>query len=102
MTLNSNPVLESGANDIQPARRPGRAEETQMDAQDFADVLSAVRAFVREQVIPREDEIERTDEIPPDVREAARRMGLFGYALPEAYGGLGLSLGEEVRLAFEL
>jgi acyl-CoA dehydrogenase len=73
-----------------------------MDAQDFADVLGAVRTFVREQVIPREDEIERTDEIPADLRAAARRMGLFGYALPEEYGGLGLGLGEEVRLAFEL
>jgi acyl-CoA dehydrogenase len=73
-----------------------------MDVQDFADVLSAVRAFVREQVIPREDEIERTDEIPADLRETARRMGLFGYALPEAFGGLGLRLNEEVRLVFEL
>ncbi|HEX6472482.1 MAG TPA: acyl-CoA dehydrogenase family protein [Streptosporangiaceae bacterium] len=73
-----------------------------MDAQDFADVLGAVRTFVREQVIPREDDIERTDEIPADLREAAKRMGLFGYALPEEYGGLGLDLGEEVRLAFEL
>src|SRR6266545_244527 len=85
-------------------RRPPEdtPEETQMDVQDFADVLSAVRAFVREQVIRREDEIERTDEIPADLRETARHMGLFGYALPEAYGGLGLNLSEEVRLAFEL
>jgi acyl-CoA dehydrogenase len=73
-----------------------------MDALDFADVLTAVRAFVREQVIPREEEIEETDTIPADLRAASRQMGLFGYALPEAYGGLGLSLGEEVRLAFEL
>ncbi|HEY7488020.1 MAG TPA: acyl-CoA dehydrogenase family protein [Streptosporangiaceae bacterium] len=73
-----------------------------MDAQDFGDVLAAVRAFVRDQVIPREDEIEETDEIPADLRETAKRMGLFGYALPEAYGGLGLNLSEEVRLAFEL
>jgi acyl-CoA dehydrogenase len=29
-------------------------------------------------------------------------MGLFGYALPEEYGGLGLDLSEEIRLAFEL
>jgi acyl-CoA dehydrogenase len=73
-----------------------------MDARDFADVLSAVRTFVREQVIPREDEIERTDEIPADLRETAKHMGLFGYALPAEYGGLGLSLSEEVRLAIEL
>jgi acyl-CoA dehydrogenase len=73
-----------------------------MDAQDLADVLDAVRIFVREQVIPREDEIEETDAIPADLRETAKRMGLFGYALPEAYGGLGLDLTEEVRLVFEL
>ena len=73
-----------------------------MDAQDFADVLDAVRSFVRERVIPREDEIERTDRIPDDLRTASAEMGLFGYALPEEYGGLGLSMSEEVRLAFEL
>jgi acyl-CoA dehydrogenase len=73
-----------------------------MDAQDFADVLDAVRSFVRDKVIPREDEIERNDQIPADLRQASADMGLFGYALPEAYGGLGLSMSEEVRLAFEL
>ncbi|MFF5258953.1 acyl-CoA dehydrogenase family protein [Actinomadura viridis] len=73
-----------------------------MDSQDFADVLAAVRAFVRERVIPREEEIEETDAIPEELREMSREMGLFGYALPEEYGGLGLSLGEEVRLVFEL
>lgn len=73
-----------------------------MDAQDFADVLGAVRSFVREQVIPREEEIEETDAIPEPLRQTAREMGLFGYALPVEYGGLGLSLSEEVRLAFEL
>ncbi|GAA4483430.1 acyl-CoA dehydrogenase family protein [Actinoallomurus oryzae] len=73
-----------------------------MDAQDFADVLDAVRSFVREKVVPREEEIEETDRIPDDIRQASADMGLFGYALPEAYGGLGLSMSEEVRLAFEL
>ncbi|GAA3964712.1 acyl-CoA dehydrogenase family protein [Actinomadura viridis] len=73
-----------------------------MDSQDFADVLAAVRAFVRERVIPCEEEIEEADAIPEEIREISREMGLFGYALPQEYGGLGLSLGEEVRLVFEL
>jgi acyl-CoA dehydrogenase len=73
-----------------------------MDSQDFTDVLAAVRAFVRDRVLPREEEIEETDAIPEEIRQVAREMGLFGYALPEEYGGLGLSLSEEVRLAFEL
>ncbi|MFB4305645.1 acyl-CoA dehydrogenase family protein [Actinomadura sp. GTD37] len=73
-----------------------------MEPQDFADVLKAVRSFVREQVVPREEEIEETDAIPEALRRTSRDMGLFGYALPEEYGGLGLSLSEEVRLVFEI
>ncbi|NEA24742.1 acyl-CoA dehydrogenase family protein [Actinomadura bangladeshensis] len=73
-----------------------------MESQDFADVLTAVRSFVRDQVVPREEEIEETDAIPEALRRTSRDMGLFGYALPEEYGGLGLSLSEEVRLVFEI
>ncbi|NDU75803.1 acyl-CoA dehydrogenase [Actinomadura sp. DSM 109109] len=73
-----------------------------MEPQDFADVLKSVRSFVRDQVVPREEEIEETDAIPEPLRRASRDMGLFGYALPEEYGGLGLSMGEEVRLVFEI
>jgi acyl-CoA dehydrogenase len=72
-----------------------------MDTEDFAQIRSAVRRLVRESVIPREDEIEETDSIPDDVRRQAADMGLFGYALPEEYDGLGLKMVEDVQLAFE-
>jgi len=72
-----------------------------MQAEEFADVLDAVRRFVRTEVVPREDEIEDADAIPDDIRRAAADMGLFGYTLPEEYGGLGASLTEDVQLAFE-
>ena len=52
--------------------------------------------------MPAEDEIEETDAIPASIREQAAGMGLFGFAIPEEYGGLGLSMSEEVRLVFEL
>jgi acyl-CoA dehydrogenase len=68
---------------------------------EFADVLDAVRGFVRTKVVPREEEIEETDAIPADIRRAAAEMGLFGYTLPAEYGGLGASLAEDVQLAFE-
>src|SRR6201997_3526462 len=68
---------------------------------EFADVLDAVRHFVRTKVVPREEEIEETDAIPADIRRAAAEMGLFGYTLPAEYGGLGTSLAEDVQLAFE-
>ena len=72
-----------------------------MRESEFADVLAAVRRYVRAEVVPREDEIEDTDAIPADIRRAAADMGLFGYTLPEEYGGLGVSLAEDVQLAFE-
>lgn len=73
-----------------------------MEAAEFESVLTTVRAFVREVVVPAEEEIEETDEIPDRIREQARAMGLFGYAIPQEYDGLGLSMTEEVRLAIEL
>ncbi|MCI2418809.1 acyl-CoA dehydrogenase family protein [Saccharopolyspora sp. K220] len=73
-----------------------------MDPNVFDDVLRTVRDFVRNEVVPSEDEIEETDAIPQRLRTAAAEMGLFGFALPEEYGGLGLSMSEDVRLAIEL
>ena len=72
-----------------------------MDEASFDQVLTAVRQFVRERVIPREEEIERSDAIPDDLRSAAAALGLFGYALPEEYGGTGVTVSQDVRLAFE-
>jgi acyl-CoA dehydrogenase len=73
-----------------------------VETADFEEILALVRTFVRDTVVPLEMEIDRTDEIPAAVGAAARQMGLFGFALPERYGGLGLSMEEEVRLVVEL
>jgi acyl-CoA dehydrogenase len=73
-----------------------------MEAAEFDSIVAAVREFVDREVIPREEEIEETDSVPDFLREEAAKMGLFGYALPEAYGGLGFTMEEEVRLAFEV
>ena len=72
-----------------------------MDESSFEQVLDAVRRFVRERVIPREDEIETTDAIPDDLRADIAELGLFGYALPAEFGGSGVTMSQDVRLAFE-
>ncbi|MGY1602587.1 acyl-CoA dehydrogenase family protein [Geodermatophilus sp. SYSU D00815] len=72
-----------------------------MDAEDFRQVRDAVRRLVRDEVVPREEEIEDGDRIPDDLRATAAGMGLFGYALPEEHGGLGVTMTEDVQLAFE-
>jgi len=53
-------------------------------------------------VMPREREIAETNAVPDDLRAQAAAMGLFGYAIPEEYGGLGLDLTQDVELALEL
>lgn len=70
--------------------------------EDVQLIIDQVRQFVRREVVPAEQEIEDRDEIPPRLVAGARAMGLFGFAIPEEYGGLGLSASDEVRLAFEL
>ncbi|MDV7173713.1 acyl-CoA dehydrogenase family protein [Gordonia amicalis] len=75
---------------------------SQVSAEDFADILAATREFVREVVVPREQEILDTDAIPEDIRQTAKDMGLFGYAIPQEWGGLGLDLTRDVELAMEL
>jgi acyl-CoA dehydrogenase len=73
-----------------------------VDSEEFEEIRSLVRGFIRTTVLPAEMEIEEKDEIPPEIRQAAKNMGLFGFALPQAYGGLGLSMEEESRIVFEL
>jgi len=69
---------------------------------DLVEVLATVRGFVRDRVVPAETGIEESDAIPESLREQAADMGLYGFAIPEEYGGLGLTMAQEVRLVFEL
>jgi acyl-CoA dehydrogenase len=68
----------------------------------FADVLKQIKDFVRTRVVPREFEIMTTDAIPDELRAQAAEMGLFGYAIPQEWGGLGLDLVQDVEVAMEL
>jgi len=73
-----------------------------VDDDVFAEILSQTRRFVRTMVVPREQEILETDHVPDDLRQAAKDLGLFGYAIPQEWGGLGLNLAQDVELAMEL
>ncbi len=73
-----------------------------METEEFDDIVDAVRDFVRTRVIPLEEQIEEEDRIPDDLIEESRTMGLFGWAIPEEYGGIGLDPVQDVRLAMEL
>lgn len=72
------------------------------DTETLQILLDSLRQFVGEVLIPRENEVADTDAIPADIVEQMRDMGLFGLTLPEDFGGLGVTMEEEVNIAFEL
>ena len=73
-----------------------------VDDDDFQQILAQTRQFVRSAVVPREQEILATDRVPDDLRNQAKNMGLFGYAIPQEWGGLGLDITQDVEMAMEL
>ena len=75
--------------------------DAEVSDQDFGDILDATRHFVRSVVMPRELEIMNDNRVPDDIRDQAKKMGLFGYAIPQEWGGLGLNLAQDVELAME-
>jgi len=73
-----------------------------LDPETFEALLDTIRRFVAERLRPLEEQVDRDDEVPEAVVREMREMGLFGLSIPEEYGGLGLSMSEEVRVALEL
>ena len=72
------------------------------DPQILKMLTDSVARFVRTKLVPAEPTVAETDEIPATLINDMRELGLFGLAIPEEYGGLGLTMEEEVLVAFEL
>jgi acyl-CoA dehydrogenase len=73
-----------------------------LDPETREQLLGTVRRFVRESCVPIEPKVAEDDRVPDDVIAEMRSLGLFGLSIPEEYGGLGLSMEEEVLVAMEL
>ena len=65
-------------------------------------LLDTLQKFVRERLIPREAEVDETDIMPTDVIAEMKALGLFGLSVPEEFGGLGLTMEEEVHAAMAI
>ena len=68
---------------------------------NFEEYLKAVRELSQTLLISSENRLSLEDGIPEDLVNALRDIGLFGISIPAEYGGLGLSMEEQVRLTFE-
>ena len=69
---------------------------------EFDQLLDLLRGFIRREVMPAEAGIDESDEVPARLIAQAKEMGLYGYALPTEYGGLGLSVEQQVQVTLEL
>jgi alkylation response protein AidB-like acyl-CoA dehydrogenase len=70
-----------------------------LDPDTFDALIGTIRRFVAERLRPLEERVAEEDEVPGDVVREMREMGLFGLSIPEEFGGLGLTMSEEVRVA---
>ena len=73
-----------------------------LDHDTFELLKESVRRFVRERLVPAEDQVEEHDEVPPDILQEMKDLGLCGLSIPEEYGGIGLSMAQECEVAYEL
>jgi acyl-CoA dehydrogenase len=73
-----------------------------LDTETLNLLLDAVRRFVHERLIPAEDELASSGQVPPAIVNEMRELGLFGLSIAPEFGGLGLTMEEEVRVVFEL
>jgi len=73
-----------------------------LDTESFELLLATVQRFILERLIPAENHLEEHDEVPLDIVQDMKDMGLFGLTVPEEFGGIGLSVSQEILVNYEL
>jgi acyl-CoA dehydrogenase len=72
------------------------------DREVLNSMVEQTRRFVRQDLIPAEEWVEEHDDIPAHLIGKMKELGFFGMTIPEQYGGLGLSMYEEVCVVAEI
>jgi len=72
------------------------------DQDTLETLLGSISRFVQERLVPNENLLAEGDAVPAEIVAEMRALGLFGLSIPEEYGGLGLTMEEEVQVAFAL
>ena len=70
---------------------PGMAPEI------FDAFIDQLRRYVRERLIPAEDDVIANDRIPDDILSDMREMGLFGITIPVEGGGAGMGISQYIE-----
>ncbi|GAB1266519.1 acyl-CoA dehydrogenase family protein [Aurantivibrio infirmus] len=72
------------------------------DQEFLNQILDMVSRFVKEKLVPLEAQVAEDAKIPDEIVQEMKDLGFFGLTIPEEYGGMGLTMEEEVLVAFEL
>ena len=72
------------------------------DQETINQLVGLVERFVRERLVPNEKKLEEEAKLPEDILQEMKALGLFGLTIPEEYGGLGLTMEEEILIAITL
>jgi acyl-CoA dehydrogenase len=72
------------------------------DTDTLNQLLDSVNRFVREKLVPAEELVAETDEIPEALARGMKELGLFGLTVPEEFGGFGATMEEEVMVMFAM
>ena len=72
------------------------------DQETINQLVDMIERFVRERLIPAESKLAEEGKLPDDILQEMKALGLFGLTIPEEYGGLGLTMEEEILVAFAL
>lgn len=72
------------------------------DQETLDQLLALIERFVRERLVPAEERLAEDERVPEEIVAEMKQLGLFGLTIPEEYGGLGLTMEEEILIAIEL
>ncbi|MFT6093839.1 MAG: acyl-CoA dehydrogenase [Pseudohongiellaceae bacterium] len=72
------------------------------DQETIKQLVDMIERFVRERLVPAENALAESGKLPDDILQEMKALGLFGLTIPEEYGGLGLTMEEEILVAIAL
>ena len=72
------------------------------DQATLNQLIDVIARFVRERLVPAENQLAEEARLPADILQEMKDLGLFGLTIAEEYGGLGLTMEEEILVAIEL
>lgn len=72
------------------------------DQETLNQLVGQIERFVRERLVPAENLLAESGRLPADILQEMKQLGLFGLTIPEQYGGLGLTMEEEILVSIAL